>query len=69
MKYPKNKRRDRIYNNPRADQQDQDLNGKHDPNKMLYDQKQSVLDKIRSVIRKKKIDQLKANDDLWKGIN
>jgi hypothetical protein len=54
MKYPKNKRRDRIYNNPRADQQDQDLNGKHDPNKMLYDQKQSVLDKIRSVIRKKR---------------
>jgi len=69
MKYPKNKRRDRIYNNPRADQQDQDLNGKHDPNEMLYDQKQSVLDKIRSVIRKKKTDQLKANDDLWKGLN
>lgn len=68
MKYPKNRRRDRIYNNPRADQQDPDLDDKTDPNKMLYDQKQSVLDKIRSVIRKKKINQLKANDDLWKGL-
>jgi hypothetical protein len=68
MKNTKNKRRDRIYNNPRADQQDPDLNGKHDPNKMLYDQKQSVLDKIRSVIRKRKISQLKANDVLWKGL-
>jgi hypothetical protein len=68
MKYPKNRRKDRIYNNPRADQQDPDLDDKTDPNKMLYDQKQSVLDKIRAVIRKKKINQLKANDGLWKGL-
>lgn len=63
---------DKVFNNPRADKQDaswDDKVEKEAKDKTLYDAKQSVLEKIRAVIRKKKINQLKGNGDLWKGLS
>jgi len=64
--------RDKVFNNPRADKQDaswDDKIEKEEKDKTLYDAKQSVLDKIRAVIRKKKVEKLKGNSDLWKGLS
>ena len=65
--------RDYIYNNPRADKQDVDMDDKEIKkikNKMLYD---DLVSRMKNAYdrnkRKKKIDKLQSNDDHWKGLS
>lgn len=65
--------RDYIYNNPRADKQDVDMDDKETKkikNKMLYD---DLVSRMKNAYdrnkRKKKIDKLQSNDDHWKGLS
>jgi len=65
--------RDYIYNNPRADKQDVDMDDKkvkEIKNKMLYD---DLVSRMKNAYdrnkRKKKIDKLQSNDDHWKNLS
>jgi len=65
--------RDYIYNNPRADKQDVDMDDKEIKkikNRMLYD---DLVSRMKNAYdrnkRKKKIDKLQSNDDHWKGLS
>lgn len=65
--------RDYIYNNPRADKQDVDMDDKEIKkikNRMLYD---DLVSRMKNAYdrnkRKKKIDKLQSNDNHWKGLS
>lgn len=60
---------DEVMNNPRADKKHppMDVDGDDVSNRMLYDSK-TVMDKIKEVMRQKKIDKLQRMKSHWKGL-
>ena len=60
---------DEVVNNPRADKKYplMDVDGDGASNRMLYDSK-TVMDKIKEVMRQKKIDKLQRMKNHWKGL-
>jgi hypothetical protein len=64
--------KDIIFNNPRADKKNVDVDDKAEKqlkDKMLYDDViKRMKDAFKRRKRKKKIDKLQSRDDLWKGL-
>lgn len=64
----------KVYNNPDADAQDPEMpigkeaKKKYEGKRNLYDEKESRLEKIQSVVRKRKLSKLLSNPSLWKGL-
>ena len=60
---------DEVLNNPRADKKNppMDVDGDDISSRMLYDSK-TVMDKIKEVMRQKKIDKLQRMKNHWKGL-
>lgn len=60
---------DEVMNNPRADKKNppMDVDGDDISSRMLYDSK-TVMDKIKEVMRQKKIDKLQRMKNHWKGL-
>tara|TARA_B100000902_G_C27308657_1_gene917070 strand:+ start:130 stop:360 length:231 start_codon:yes stop_codon:yes gene_type:complete len=71
-KYNKKSYKDFVYNNPRANAQVKDWDANKDDekrvrDKMLFDGK-DTLEKLKSILRKKKIEKLSNIDNHWKGL-
>jgi hypothetical protein len=64
--------KDIIFNNPRADKKNVDIDDKAEKqikDKMLYDDViKRMKDAFKRIKRKKKIDKLQSREDLWKGL-
>lgn len=60
---------DEVMNNPRADKKYplMDMDGDDVSSRMLYDSK-TVMDKIKEIMRQKKIDKLQRMKNHWKGL-
>ena len=61
---------DEVMNNPRADKKFPQLGKKEIEDvssRMLYDSK-TVMDKIKEIMRQKKIDKLQRMKNHWKGL-
>ena len=60
---------DEVMNYPRADKKypPMDVDGDDVSSRMLYDSK-TVMDKIKEVMRQKKIDKLQRMKNHWKGL-
>lgn len=64
----------KVYNNPDADAQEKemplgkDAMKKYEGKRNLYDENESRIDKIQSVVRKRKLSKLLSNPKLWKGL-